>query len=61
MRCDFARLRASAGSASNIEKLWARIQTESRANQRVIVESLAAKKALKRGLGVDRATDILWT
>ena len=25
------------------------------------VESLDEKKALKRGLGVDRATDILWT
>ena len=31
------------------------------ANQRLIVESLNEKGALKAGLDVDRATDILWT
>jgi len=31
------------------------------ANQRVIVESLAAQKALRPGLDGDRAADILWT
>ena len=31
------------------------------ANQGVICTSLAKKKALKRGLGAERATDILWT
>ena len=41
--------------------LWERIQTEFHANQRVIVERLAQRKALRRGLDVDRATDILWT
>ena len=41
--------------------LWERIQTEFHANQRVIVERLAERKALRRGLDVDRATDILWT
>ena len=54
-------IRTGATADPDIEKLWARIQTEFHANQRVIVESLAAKKALKRGLSVDRATDILWT
>jgi AcrR family transcriptional regulator len=54
-------IRTGATADPDIEKLWARIQTEFHANQRVIVESLAAKKALKRGLGVARATDILWT
>jgi AcrR family transcriptional regulator len=54
-------IRTGATADPDIEKLWARIQTEFHANQRVIVESLAAKKALKRGLGVDSATDILWT
>jgi AcrR family transcriptional regulator len=54
-------IRTGATADPEIEKLWTRIQTEFHANQRVIVESLAAKKALRRGLGVDRATDILWT
>lgn len=40
--------------------LWSRIQTDFHANQRVIVESLHKKRALRRGLGVDRAADILW-
>jgi AcrR family transcriptional regulator len=54
-------IRTGATADPDIEKVWARIQTEFHANQRVIVESLAAKKALKRRLGVARATDILWT
>jgi AcrR family transcriptional regulator len=54
-------IRTGATADPDIEKLWARIQTEFHANQRVIVESLDAKKALRRGLGVARATDILWT
>jgi AcrR family transcriptional regulator len=41
--------------------LWDRIQTEFHANQRVIVERLEERNALRRGLDVDRATDILWT
>jgi AcrR family transcriptional regulator len=53
-------IRTAAGADRDIEALWARIQTEFHANQRVIVESLAEKKALKPGLDVDRATDILW-
>jgi AcrR family transcriptional regulator len=46
---------------SDIAALWSRIQGDYRANQRVIVESLDEKGALKIGLEVDRATDILWT
>ena len=42
-----------------IAELWARIQAQYHENQRTIVESLAAKKAL--ALDVDRAADILWT
>ena len=45
----------------DVAALWNRIETELHANQRVIVESLARKRALRRGLGVERATDILWT
>lgn len=54
-------IRSAAPVDEDIAALWSRIETEFHANQRVIVESLAGKKALKRGLGVDRATDILWT
>jgi AcrR family transcriptional regulator len=41
--------------------LWDRIQREFYANQRAIVEALHARAALAPGLGVTRATDILWT
>jgi AcrR family transcriptional regulator len=44
-----------------IAALWQRIQTQFHENQRLIVEALHGKKALKKGLGVDEATDILWT
>jgi AcrR family transcriptional regulator len=54
-------VRDAAPVDRDIEALWQRIQTEFYANQRVIVERLAERKALRRGLGVDRATDILWT
>ena len=54
-------VRDAAPVDRDIEALWQRIQTEFHANQRVIVERLAERKALRRGLGVDRATDILWT
>jgi AcrR family transcriptional regulator len=51
--------RGAAPTEPDIEELWERIQREFYDNQRVIVESLAAKKALR--LDVDKATDILWT
>jgi len=54
-------IRAAAPTDPDIEALWNRIQTEFHANQRVIVESLAEKNALRPDLDVDRATDILWT
>src|SRR5919197_3827451 len=44
---------------SDISALWERIFTEYHANQRVVVESLAEKKALRPGLDLDQATDIL--
>jgi AcrR family transcriptional regulator len=46
---------------SDIAALWRRIEGDYHANQRVIVESLDEKGALKPELDVDRATDILWT
>ena len=54
-------IRAAAPTDPDIEALWNRIQTEFHANQRVIVESLGEKNALRPDLDVDRATDILWT
>lgn len=54
-------IRSAAPIDPDIGALWGRIQTEFHANQRVIVESLGDKSALRRELDVDRATDILWT
>jgi len=54
-------IRNAAPTDPDIGALWGRIQSEFHANQRVIVESLAEKKALRPGLSVDRAADILWT
>ena len=41
--------------------LWALIQTDFHANQRAIVESLAATGGAPRTSTVERATDVLWT
>jgi AcrR family transcriptional regulator len=54
-------IREAAPVEPDTGALWERIQTEFHANQRVIVERLAERKALRRGLDADRATDILWT
>jgi AcrR family transcriptional regulator len=54
-------IRTAAPADADIAALWQRIQAEFHANQRVIVESLAAKQALRPGLDIERATDILWT
>ena len=54
-------IRAAAPIDPEIQTLWQRIQTNYHENQRAIVESLDQKSALKPGLDLDRATDILWT
>jgi AcrR family transcriptional regulator len=54
-------LRSAAPVDPEVEALWRLIQTDFYGNQRVVVESVAAKGALQPGLDVDRATDILWT
>ena len=46
---------------TDVSALWDRIETEFHANQRAVVETLHAAKALRPGLGVGRATDVLWT
>ncbi|HEX6762167.1 MAG TPA: helix-turn-helix domain-containing protein [Gaiellaceae bacterium] len=53
-------IRAAAPSDPEIAALWDRIQTDYRENQRAIVASIEAKGALREGLVVDRAADILW-
>jgi AcrR family transcriptional regulator len=54
-------IRSAAPTDPDTGALWSRIQTDFHDNQREIVKSLHAKKALRRGLGVDRGADILWT
>jgi AcrR family transcriptional regulator len=54
-------IRQGAPADPDIDTLWDRIQTDFYDNQRVIVESLHKVKALRPGLDVTGATDILWT
>jgi AcrR family transcriptional regulator len=54
-------IRGGAPVDADVAELWELIQTDFHANQRVIVESIAAKGALAAALDVDAATDILWT
>jgi|SRR5581483_699984 len=54
-------LASAAASDADAADLWERIQVEFHDNQQAIVRSLQRKRALKPGLGVKRATDILWT
>lgn len=54
-------IRNAAPIDPDIAALWGRIQTEFHANQRVVVARLHDKGALRDGLDVDRATDVLWT
>lgn len=56
-----AVIRGAAPVDPDIGALWGRIQSEFHANLRVVVETVHRKRGLRRGLGVDRATDILWT
>ena len=53
-------IRGGAPADPEVDALWQRIQDEFHANQGEVVKRLAAKKALRKGLDVDRATDILW-
>jgi hypothetical protein len=54
-------VRSAAPLDPEIEALWERFQSDFYGVQRSIVEKLHAKKALRPGLDVARATDILWT
>jgi AcrR family transcriptional regulator len=57
----FGVLRGAAQVDADIAALWQRIQSDFYENQRAVVEDLHRRKALRPGLGVDRAADILWT
>jgi AcrR family transcriptional regulator len=54
-------IRSAAEADPDIAELWSRIQSDFYANQRGIVEALHRRKALRRGLDVTGAADILWT
>ena len=54
-------IREAAATDPDVLTLWERIGSEFHDNQRVVVESLHAKGALRPDLDVARATDILWT
>jgi AcrR family transcriptional regulator len=56
-----AVIRDAAPADTEVGALWQRMQTEFHANQRGIVQSLSDLGALRTGLAVDVATDILWT
>jgi AcrR family transcriptional regulator len=54
-------IRDAAATDPDARTLWERIESDFYENQRAIVASLHAKGALRDGLDVARATDILWT
>ena len=54
-------IRSAAPTDPDADALWRLIQSDFYGNQRVIVEALHAKGALRPGLDVARATDVLWT
>jgi AcrR family transcriptional regulator len=53
-------IRTAAPADPDIAELWARIQTNFRDLLRPVVESLRSDGALRAGLDVDEATDVLW-
>jgi hypothetical protein len=57
----FKVIRGAAEIDPDCGALWQLIQTDFHANQRAIVESMHRSGGLRRGLGVERGTDILWT
>ena len=54
-------IRNAAPADPDTAALWSLIQSDFYDNQRSIVEALNKNKALRKGLDVTRATDILWT
>ena len=54
-------IRTAALVDADAAALWDRIESDFHTNQMAIVETVHRDGALRRGLGVARATDILWT
>jgi AcrR family transcriptional regulator len=54
-------LRDAASADLELDALWKRIQSEFYGNQRLLVEVLHERKALRSDLDVDRGADVLWT
>src|SRR5919198_6412767 len=54
-------IRSAAALDTDVATLWQRIQNDYHANQREIVDRLHQRRHLRPRLGIDRATDILWT
>jgi AcrR family transcriptional regulator len=54
-------IRDAAAVDSETNQLWTRMQAEFLSNQEAIVRSLHRAKALKPGLGIAGATDVMWT
>ena len=54
-------VRRAAPADAEVDELWSRIQAEFYDNQRAIVQVLQENNALRPGLDVIRAADILWT
>ena len=54
-------IRDAAPTEPDIEALWSRIQSDFHEIQRPIVAALDERDALRPGLDVVRATDLLWT
>jgi len=57
----FKVIRGAAEVDADCGALWDLIQRDFHANQRMIVDSIHRGGGLRKGLGVERATDILWT
>src|SRR5215217_85128 len=55
-----AVIRSAAPADPDLAALWDRIQSDFYDNQRGIVSALSKRKALRRGLDIERASDILW-
>ena len=53
-------IRDAASVDDDLAALWELIQTDFWANQRAIIGSLASKGALRPGLDIGHATDLLW-
>jgi len=54
-------IRSASAGDPDVAALWERIQNDFLENQRAIIDSLAARGALRPGLSADEAADLLWT